>query len=44
MNAKNIPDFMVEMGLHDVFREVHEVNDDSRDGTFECGKSALIMF
>ena len=40
VNAKNIQEFVAEMGLHEVFREVHEVNDDDRDGTFEHGKSA----
>ena len=37
VNAKNIQEFMVEMGLYEVFREVHEVNDNDKDGTFEYG-------
>ena len=34
MNAKKIREFVIEMGVSEVFREVHEVNDDKRDGTF----------
>ena len=37
VNAKNVQEFVVEMGLREVFREFHEVNDNDRDGTFECG-------
>ena len=29
------------MGLHEIFREIHEVNDNDRDGTFECGKKCV---
>ena len=37
MNAKNIQDFIVEIGLFDVFSEVNTVDENNRDGTFECG-------
>ena len=39
VNAKDVQEFMVEMGLQEVFREIHEVNEDDRDGTFEYGKN-----
>ena len=44
VNAKDVQEFMVEMGLQEVFREIHEVNEDDRDGTFEYGKNVQITF
>ena len=41
MNTKNIQEFVVEIALHEVFREVHEVNDNDRDGTFEHDKKCV---
>ena len=41
VNAKNIQEFVVEMGLYEVFGEVHEVDENDRDGTFECGTKCI---
>ena len=40
-NAKNIQEFVVEMGLYEVFGEVHEVDKNDRDGTFEYGTKCV---
>ena len=32
---------MVEMGLHEGFSEIHEVNENDRNGTFECGRKCI---
>lgn len=37
MNAKNILDFIFEMGLCEVFSKFHDVDKNNRDGTLECG-------
>ena len=34
-NNKNIQEFMVEMGMHDIFSEVHEFYENDRDTKFE---------
>ena len=34
VNTNNIQEFMVEMILHEVFIEIHEVDENNRDGTF----------
>jgi len=41
VNAKNVQEFVVEMGLHEVFGEVHEVDKNHRDGTFEHGTKCI---
>ena len=38
---KNIQEFVVEMGLYEVFGEVHEVDKNDIDGTFEYGTKCV---
>ena len=40
-NANNFQEFMVEMGLYEVFSEIHWVNENNRHGTFEHGRSFI---
>ena len=37
INAKNIQEFNVEMGLHVVFSEAHQVEERNRDDSIEYG-------
>ena len=37
VSTKDIQDFVFEMGSHEIFSEVHEVDEINRDGAFEHG-------
>ena len=34
LHSKNIEEFMVEMGSYDAFKEIHDVEEKYKDGTF----------